>query len=312
MTQAISRWTPPSGVESHTGEPVPPDSNFFVAPPPQIGEIYTAHSGWQGNKKAGQGIGSIIVIILVGGLGALLGGVLGGVFTSGEPIALAIGAVIGAICLGYIMFRSEAKKNAVSYTGAQGIARYRYNNDLEKREKGEVFLFADAVELRTSQTRHYTNGIYSGTEYNFTWTGKDGRQACRLAGRYSSEKGTPGPNDPFQYARAAETAWSRYLLQFVSAELERSGAFRFNLRGNNCVVAGPGFLDLYMNGQQIRCPVDEIANVDMNQGVITVRRKDAKDGFLGIGSTGIFRFTYGELANGRVFLMLLDKLVGVG
>ena len=47
----------------------------------------------------------------------------------------------------------------------------------------------------------------------------------------------------------------------------------------------------------------------MKQGVLTVRRKDAKDGFLGIGSQGIFKFTYSELANGRVFLMLLDQLV---
>src|SRR5262249_29708968 len=153
-----------------------------------------------------------------------------------------------------------------------------------KREKGKVFLFADAVELRTAQTRNYTNGVYTGTTYSFNWTGKDGKQVFWLGGTYNNEKGLPGSDDPYHYGRAAEVAWSKHLLQFVTDELNRSGAFRFNLKGNNCVVAGPGYLELYMNGQQVRCMVDEIAKMEMNQGVMTVRRKDAKDGFLGIGS----------------------------
>jgi hypothetical protein len=311
MTMAISRWTPPADVVAHTGEPVPADALFFVAPPPEIGEIYSAYSGIQGEKRAGSGLGSMIKIALVALIGVAIGAFLLGALSGWLPAAMAVGGVLLGAAFGYFMFRSEAKKNNVSYTGSLGIARFWYDNDATKREKGEIFLFANAVELRTGQTRHYTNGIYSGTEYFFTWTGRDGKQVFRLGGRYSSQKGTPKPHDPFYYARAAELAWSRYLLQFVNAELERSGAFRFNLRGNNCVVAGPGFLDLYMGGQQIRCPVDEIDKMEMNQGVITVRRKDAKSGFLGIGSTGIFRFTYSELANGRVFLMLLDQLVGV-
>lgn len=312
MTQAMSRWVPSATVVSHAGDPVPPDSIFFTAPPPEIGEVFTAYSGWQGNKRAGRGTASIIVIVLIAVLGAVIGGVVLAAFTNGNPAAMAAGGLLGGSGFGYLMYRSEAKKNSVSYTASKGIARYIYDEDATEREKGAVFLFGNAVELRTGQTRHYTNGIYTGTDYFFNWTGPDGRQVFRLGGRYTAEKSLPKSDDPFHFARAAETAWSRYLLQFVNSELERSGAFRFNLRGNNCVVAGPGFLDLYMNGQQIRCPVDEIANVDMNQGVITVRRTDAKSGFLGIGSTGIFRFTYSELANGRVFMMLLDQLVGIG
>jgi hypothetical protein len=311
MTMAISRWTPPASVTTHTGEPIPTNANFFAAPPPEIGEVYTAHTGWLGDQRAGSGAGSIVTIVIVALIGvAVIGGVAAWM-TQSNPIAMAVGGLIGGAGFGYMMQRSEAKKNHVSYTGQRGIARYWYSNDATQREKGDIFLFANAVELRTSQTRNYTNGIYTGTDYSYRWTGPDGKQVYWLGGRYSSQKGTPKPTDPYYYGLAAELAWSRHLLAFVNAELEKSGAFRFNLSGNNCVVAGPGFLDLYMKGEQIRCPVDEIEKIDMNQGVITVRRTDAKSGFLGIGSSGIFRFTYAELANGRVFLMLLDQLVGV-
>lgn len=310
MTQMISRWTPPSDVVDHTGDPIPSDAIFFTPPPAQIGEIYTAHSGWVGSKKPGSGAGSIALIIVLALVGAIVGGFLLFGISSGQVAGLAVGALIGGGLSGYLTYRSESRKNCNTYTGAQGIARYIYSEDAVKREQGDIFSFANAVELRTSQTRRYTNGIYSGTSYSFGWTGRDGKPVYKLAGSYSSEKGTPHPNDPYYYARAAEFAWSSYMLKFVQAELDRSGAFRFNLRGNNCVVAGQGYLDLYMNGQQIRCATNEIAKVEMYQGVITVRRKDAKDGFLGIGSTGIFKFTYAELANGRVFLMLLEKLVG--
>src|SRR5207247_2159555 len=129
----------------------------------------------------------------------------------------------------------------------------------------------------TSQTRNYTNGLYTGTDYSYAWTGRDGKKAHWLSGSHRSEQGTPPADDPYYYASAAETAWSRYLLQIVNSELQRSGEFRFNLGRDNYVVVGRGFLCLSMKGQEVRCEVGEIAKVEMNKGVITVRRKDAKD-----------------------------------
>ena len=62
MTQMLSRWSPGPDVVDHTGDPIPSEAVFFTPPPVQIGEIYTAHTGWVGNKKAGSGAGSAISV----------------------------------------------------------------------------------------------------------------------------------------------------------------------------------------------------------------------------------------------------------
>jgi hypothetical protein len=74
---------------------------------------------------------------------------------------------------------------------------------------------------------------------------------------------------------------------------------------------GDGFIDLCFKGQTARCRTQEIARVTVKQGVITLRRTDAKSGFFGIGSSGIFSFDYAGLGNARLFCFLLDHLVGV-
>ena len=188
MTQAISRWVPSSTVVSSTGEAVPGNSVFFTAPPPDIGEVYSAHSAWRGNKRAGSGAGSIATIVFVGLLGAAIGGFLGAVFTSGNVTAASVGAIVGGAAFGYGMFRSKSRKNAVSYTGSKGVARFVYDASPEKRETGEVLLFANAAELRTSQTRNYTNGAYTGTTYSFRWSGLDGKQVFHLGANIAANR----------------------------------------------------------------------------------------------------------------------------
>ena len=44
---------------------------------------------------------------------------------------------------------------------------------------------------------------------------------------------------------------------------------------------------------------------------MTLRRTDARSGFFGIGAQGIFTFSYSDIGNARLFLILLDYLVGV-
>ena len=71
-----------------------------------------------------------------------------------------------------------------TFVGKKGVARYKCSGNREQTS-GEVFLFEDATELRTAQTRHYTNGAYTGTNYTFTWTDVAGRT------RFAAKQPTP-------------------------------------------------------------------------------------------------------------------------
>src|SRR4051812_34613412 len=39
-----SAWTPPPGVAEHSDQPIPPDADFFVPPPAEIGPVRSART----------------------------------------------------------------------------------------------------------------------------------------------------------------------------------------------------------------------------------------------------------------------------
>ena len=157
--------------------------------------------------------------------------------------------------------------------------------------------------------RRYVNGVYQGTNYTFTWTDGDGRTRFTISGTHHSERGTPPPKDAYHFASAAELAWSNYLLRLVPEQLKEDNAIYFSLGGSDWVRIGPGFLDLCVKGQTIHCDADEIDTVNLNQGIFTIKRTDAQEGWF--SSKGVFKFNYGSLANAQLFAFVLDKLTGV-
>ncbi|HWE36350.1 MAG TPA: hypothetical protein VG406_07230 [Isosphaeraceae bacterium] len=294
-------WSPPEGVTTHAGVPIDPEMDFFEPPPKEIGEVRTASS----TLKVRQNPPSTAVRgAALFGPAALAIVILHYVANLTEPIFDII-AFLACFGLGWYFTRFS---HTCSYVGKDGVARIRCARQRYRIAKREVFLFRDAQELRTSQTRHYHNGIYTHTAYNFTWSGPAGK-VFKLEGTYRGEKQPPKPKDPFHFAQAGEVAWSLAVLDRAQAELERDGAIKFRLTGTDWVALGPGFIDLNLKGQTQRCNAEEVDGVSIAGGVFKVKRKDAKEGWF--RSEGVFQFAYGNMANARVFLLALDKLLGL-
>jgi hypothetical protein len=91
-------------------------------------------------------------------------------------------------------------------------------------------------------------------------------------------------------------------------ELNTTGAIRFNIGRNNWIAIGGGFIDLHMDGKDARCTREEIAGISLNGGIFEIKRTDAKIGWF--SKTGVFSFGYGQMANSRLFILALDKLLG--
>ena len=70
----------------------------------------------------------------------------------------------------------------------------------------EVFTFREATELRTSQTRRYTNGVYQGTDYTYTWTDVTGRKRYTVSGHAQQRGGQPRADGPVPL-RLARRNW---------------------------------------------------------------------------------------------------------
>ncbi|MBI1915203.1 MAG: hypothetical protein HYS12_10760, partial [Planctomycetes bacterium] len=299
-------WEPAGDVNNHAGGPISGKDDFFVPPPTEIGEVVSATTSLRKGTEP-MSPGARLTVAIIAGAAGLFIGVLIAVNLRAPFWQLFWPVVLGGLGLG-IALLSTGFAHTCTYVGREGVARFRCSGSREQ-VKEEVFRFADATELRTSQTRHYTNGVYQNTAYNFTWTDAAGRARFVIGASHKSEQGNPPLKDLFHFATASEQAWTLYKLTEIQAQLRTDGMIYFGLGGRNWVKLGQERITLFFNGEEIDCHADEISQVRIEQGWVQVRRKDAKEGWF--SSRGVFKFPYGSLANAQLFLILMDKLVGV-
>ena len=312
-----SRWIPLRTVTGHAGQPIGGDMSFFEPPPMQIGEVITAHSSLRTGKeprRRGRARNAYIAVVWlflgIGGYAISRG--LYGLNLNGFMVGL--GAIILAVLV-YALAIIKPSSRACSYVGQKGVACFRMAFNPEKANTREVFLFKDAAELRTSETRSHIRyvrlikGPYAGSSYTYTWTDESGRNRFQLSGKYWSDKGEPPTDDDYYLARSAEAAWSAYRLEHALEEWQRNGLIRFRLTGSEYLDLGPGFVDLLIGGVTARCYAQDLAQISTDRGVVTLKRKDARFGFFGLGSSGTYSFQYQSLGNARLFLLLFDKMM---
>jgi hypothetical protein len=293
----------------HLGNPLPADAYFFAPPPPEIGEVQSAYSTLKGADV--QHIGQrrlIFTGISAAVTGAIVFSVLFFGMASKDPSGL-VWVLLSAGLVGAIVYFSSARYNC-SYVGSHGVARF-FCGANPQQYRSEIFLFQTATELRTRCIHHYTNGIYTNTEYAFIWTDAHRKQVYALNGTHNSGTKTPKAPHPYNFGNAAEMAWTGFLLAAARTEFSVRGFIQFNLRGQDYVRVGDQYVELFQRGKVEQCPTDNIASFTISEGMWTVRLKDAKSGFLGIGSKGIFSFEYAGMANAQLFIIVLEKLAGL-
>ncbi len=303
-------WRPEAGLTDHAGRPIAADWEFFVAPPPEIGAIRSAHTTLRTDmqpRSIGTRLGYLLLSLLGGvALSFVLRRVLSPDREFAPDLLVAI-VMVAALLVGVAIFVRTRFRHCCTFVGEQGLLRAVLSDSRESQPKIETFLFRDAADLRTSQTRQYVNGIYQGTDYIYAWTDANGGKRFRLSGRYRGEKSPPKPDDPFHFAVAGEMAWSVNQLAAVQAQLERQGYVQFSVNAKDCVRLAPGKIEFHFRGRTETMTPDDIKAFNIAGGTFSVRHKDAR----WFGSAGKFDFQYGNLANAQLFLLVLEKLVGL-
>lgn len=312
MAMTLSRWNPSADVRSHTGGLIPPGSVFFAPPPAAIGTVLSAQCGL---RAAGSAVARPIARKVVGlflFFGALVGGLIGGGVAHFHWIAVVVGILLGALLIGGPIYRRERKRDDCTYVGTHGIARFPISSRRRSDPGGEVFLFADAVDLQTAFL-----GRNSGTNFNFRWKNAQKKVIYKLEGGYYGNQKDIDPDAVVHFATAAEQAWTRYLLPQVTAELQRNGSYQFITRpgisGNQHAVIAPRSLEIVTGAKRFHAPADSIDDVIAHHGYIIIRRKDAQQRAVQSldGTHGICYLSYGAVSNVKIFLTLLTQVVGV-
>ena len=193
-----------------------------------------------------------------------------------------------------------------TYVGEEGIAIFELRRRPDAQPSSEVLLFKDAAELRASQTRHTVNLRYTNTTYDYQWTDPVGRRFIRLKGKYVGKNRPPKAGDAFHFASAAERAWSAHYLSRAERQLQEKSFIAFRVGVNRTVRIGFGFIEFHFDEEPVRIRREQIGKVALWRGMFSFIHNDAK----WYRNSGKYRFHYGQVANAKVFLFVLEKLLG--
>jgi hypothetical protein len=302
-------WTPAPDTTDLAGQPLAAnDREWFASPPPEIGDVVAAWS----TQRAGSSIWPTwlkLMILLIVAVGAVfLANAIANASASSNKERASLAILLTCFFLPIAPLIAAAMmrwKHRIYFIGGDGVAKVTYKGDLASA-KVEMLAFKDAMALRSSQTRHYHNGIYAGTNYDYNWYAYDAHRLLRLKGSFYGRKKAEKSNSPYRFALGAQAMWNRHYFARAVAELERTGGVTFAVGKTDSIRILRGALQLNFRGEQMQVTPTEIAKISLANGLFTIHHKDA--GWF--SRKGKFSFRYGSMSNGQVFLMLMERLVG--
>lgn len=295
------------GLPDHTGAAPPAPMEFFTAPPSEIGTVVSAESTLRPGRSHKSFVARLLTAAVVAaGLIVAVDWGTSQMRSRADRESLAIVAYVVAGILFFLILLATRFKAVCSYVGERGVARFTLSGSRQAQPKSEVLVFEQAEELHAGQTRHYHNGIYTGTTYDYYWNGPDGRRLFRLKGQHRGNKNLPKRGSPFHFANAAELAWSRHYLARADRQLQSEGSIAFPVDKSRVVRVGPGFMEFHFGEAPVRLTRDEFASVNLSGGQFSFKHADAK----WYSRAGKYSFSYGRMANAKVFIIALEKLMG--
>lgn len=303
-------------LKTHAGKPILADDDFFHEAPLKIGRVYSAFTTLKSHvhpKSIGLrlSIAGIVftlcmAVIFIATLTIQINLARLPVLDVVFPLALSVFA--GALSAGIAYWWTEFRQYC-SYVGTKGVAQFHCHGDRDAISDAAVFLFAEAVELRIGQTRHYYNGLYTGTQYSFEWKDDRGHVVYQLTGKYKSEEGTPGPKDHYHFALMAENAWTMHLLRDMERVESSNKRLFFGLKGGDYVELGQGVFVLMQLGKTTTLRAEQIEKMTIGNGVVSIWEVGAQAGWF--VNKGVHQFMYQDLGNARFFLIAAEKLLGI-
>jgi hypothetical protein len=197
------------------------------------------------------------------------------------------------------------------YVGEQGVAQFWCAGSRDRLVRTDLFVFTDAVGLRAEQTRTYvaaheslTNQaigpkIYAGTTYSYAWFNADGKIIFSLRGKYHAENGEPPAPDHFHLARAAEAAWTNYLLTNIDNLKNERGMIEFALASGDFLSLGDNRLELYIDGKTAVLEGLNVGKVELADGNVTITKTGTQIGWF--STPGLTTFKVADLTNALFF-----------
>ena len=293
-------------VPNHNGQPNEPEDLFF-GEVDQIGKVQSGNTNsnrLQGHKKWSWGrigltfLGFFLGPFVSGLIGTGIAGAMNLNFDTVMPIAIAVGALGGAILFAYWGRPWEI----CTFIGEKGLARVKRRGE---KTNTDVLVFADAVEMRQRQIKQYVNGVYTGTTYGYDWLDTDQLKQFRIGGVYREDSKKPIPKaNEIHFGAAAEAAWLNHRLPVVLDTVERGGTVRFNVGRKKWIDIGRGWVEFGLKKEPMRMEAADVKEARLHQGMLSIKPREG-----GWGST--LKVPVADIGDMKIFLSLLEKTLGI-
>ncbi|HEY3739447.1 MAG TPA: hypothetical protein VGL53_06370 [Bryobacteraceae bacterium] len=319
-------WTPPPNVTEHQGSPLPPDADFFVDPPPEIGPIRTAHTSLKQGVKPKSAIVRLAIALACGAAMEVLLMVIdketGGVdpasgffshaFRSVEDLQTAVYLAPVALLTALIAWLVIRFNHSCNYVGDLGCADFTCKRRSTRITKRVVFQFKSAHSITSSATEHYKNTAYINTTFAFNWyASPQAKPVFWLKGSHTSRSAAPPVDDWYHFCRSAETAWYYFIAPQIDAELAEKGRVRFYANGG-WMALGPGFIEITdRNGGVSRFNAGEIATASSVNHILQLFRPGVFFNPLDFSKReGVYRYDLTS-HNLPLFKLLFQRCLGI-
>ena len=298
---------------NHNGEQASGSDIYFGDPGEWIGRITSASTNLDSTppgKTVFWGlVGRLFLAALAAGAAALVGWGLAELAANIVPSVERLVA-LGAGGFGFVGFVAgfllAAPTRHSTYVGTDGVARAT-----RKQEKTTLEAVRwDQVRCMTfNQTRNYTNGVYTGTSFRFTFHRTDGEKPFVIHGSYSAKEAAAAPRSSLiHFAFNAESSWTTRRLNQMESELASHGSIHFGINKKDWIQVGEGFIELFFKGERERVEAADLTSVALDQGYMTIQRTGSRKGLF--SSEGVFRFNVNGMADFRYFIIVFQSLTG--
>jgi len=194
--------------------------------------------------------------------------------------------LIGPLVIAFVLFafgllagwRAYAKWN-------KGVAAYERGFAYNDRKGIQIWQWEDVLSMKSAITRHYTNGIYTGTTHVYTLTNRQ-NQRLVLSDSFGKVEELAKYIDqnifPLLYAHATDQYNAGQTIIFGQVAISKAG-----------IVIG-----------KKTYPWTDVKEVSIHQGILKVSRKDG--GWFSVASAAA-----SVIPNLRVLLSIIDQVTGV-
>ena len=289
----------------HRGDPPREDTTLCAEPPTGVGEVLSADGRTRNQRVCPLSLRLLAASVAPATCVAAIWWYLRWESPNDDnlPLALLVGLIFGSP-LAILAWRATATFPFVTYVGTEGVARICVSSSGEE-VRTELFSFANAEYLYLDVRKRKVKNIPTGHQFEFRWEDSMGDVAFRLRG-IAQRVHAGRPESPWWFARAAEKAWTAFLLKRQSEQADDQGGLQFSTR-RGWIRVSDGHLEWSKDGAQTeRYPSAELCPLVIQDGCLAIRSREA--GLL--SSRGRLSVKIKKLANFEMFLLCARGIGG--